>query len=1130
MSDLLSISSTAVMAYPRALGTVSNNIANVGTEGYSRQDVNLNANTPSKQGNVYIGNGVRFVGIQRQVDDFVQLNLRNSQSELATQEPMVSYANRVVDIMGGEQTGLITALNRFFDASRDLSGDPSSSIYRAAFLRESDSLTSSFRELSGQMQLIDDETREATESRLGELNTLVSQLALVNKQLGKNATQAKQPPELLDQRDRLLTQISQLSRITTKFESSGAVALSLGTSMQQGIVLDGQDARPVTAVFDPSSSGKVDLYIGQFSADPRSLSSLAGGELGGLLAFREQVLNPARNALDDLAKTLVTEVNQVHNDSMDAYGNAGEDLFGFNADEPFASAGMRLLISDTLKVAAAAQFRVAEDSNNPTNALATLSYGPITQQNPSDIAAVLTPNGTFESGTPFSVSASQPFKVLTAISQGTQDAVVYLDQLNANQEIQVLTREGVHVAGKALSDDQESMILRSQYGFQTGSNYDVQYLNQLGDRAYKQSDVFIGVKAAPTLSQVFNDAGGAMDGTPVAAKLTSAAIGGNLTGAVIPAGALQLNGVALGELRSKTGVLQANEIATWINTAMPNEITPISGNRAIVSQAKLQLDTAFRFEGLHGDVVTIAPPVDAQTGVVGFSNAQALADAINDRTAVHLVTAEVNSDGALVLNQVASAAWMSAMPGMVARAFNEIVTPAGQINLTAGLTLKGHSGTQVGFAGPFESLADLVSTINAQRLTTKVQASVSPEGNFVLVNLPGYEGESIAVGNLPSQSRNTLGIPNADSPVVFGGRYEITRTLAEVSRAFNEIMTPAGQINLTAGLTLKGPSGTQVGFTGPFESLADLVTTINAQRLTTKVQANVSSEGNLVLVNLLGYEGESIAVGNLPSQSGNTLGIPDADSPVVFNGRYEVTGTLTDPNAYEIRIGFGPDGNAADLQRIGLRAGVYVAEEATDDYLVMVTGEGRFSASATYQASTIDPTARLRETPFQITFTDDTHYTITDQLTGSVVANRDFDPTVSPAEITYRGVTLTFSGPPSTGDKVTVDGNQDGVGDNKGILRMVELEGAKVMPGGRTLTESYIDEVSAVGNMAQRALVAKDALAVVFDQAKEARDAVSGVSLDEEAASLIRFQQAYQASAKVMQTASTLFDAILRVN
>ena len=71
--------------------------------------------------------------------------------------------------------------------------------------------------------------------------------------------------------------------------------------------------------------------------------------------------------------------------------------------------------------------------------------------------------------------------------------------------------------------------------------------------------------------------------------------------------------------------------------------------------------------------------------------------------------------------------------------------------------------------------------------------------------------------------------------------------------------------------------------------------------------------------------------------------------------------------------------------------------------------------------------------------------------------------------------------------------------------------------------------MSSVGNIAQRALVAKDALTVVYDQALEARDTISGVSLDEEAASLIRYQQAYQASAKVMQTASTLFDAILRV-
>ncbi len=90
MSDMLSISSTAVMAYQRALGTVSNNIANVGTEGYSRQDITLSANTPSKQGTVYIGNGVLFDGVKRQVDDFIESNLRTSQSEMDAKETLLS--------------------------------------------------------------------------------------------------------------------------------------------------------------------------------------------------------------------------------------------------------------------------------------------------------------------------------------------------------------------------------------------------------------------------------------------------------------------------------------------------------------------------------------------------------------------------------------------------------------------------------------------------------------------------------------------------------------------------------------------------------------------------------------------------------------------------------------------------------------------------------------------------------------------------------------------------------------------------------------------------------------------------------------------------------------------------------
>jgi len=82
---------------------------------------------------------------------------------------------------------------------------------------------------------------------------------------------------------------------------------------------------------------------------------------------------------------------------------------------------------------------------------------------------------------------------------------------------------------------------------------------------------------------------------------------------------------------------------------------------------------------------------------------------------------------------------------------------------------------------------------------------------------------------------------------------------------------------------------------------------------------------------------------------------------------------------------------------------------------------------------------------------------------------------------------------------------------------------------GKTLANSYIDQINNVGNLAQQATITQQALTVVNDQAVAARDKVSGVNLDEEAASLIRFQQAYQASAKALQISGNLFDAIVQI-
>ena len=114
MSDMLGISSSAVAAYQRALGTVSNNIANVSTEGYSRQTSTLTQSAPSKQANMYLGTGVLFTAVKRSFDTFAESNLRNSNTDLATQEPLVNYTQRVMDIMGDKYVGYFLKTDKRF--------------------------------------------------------------------------------------------------------------------------------------------------------------------------------------------------------------------------------------------------------------------------------------------------------------------------------------------------------------------------------------------------------------------------------------------------------------------------------------------------------------------------------------------------------------------------------------------------------------------------------------------------------------------------------------------------------------------------------------------------------------------------------------------------------------------------------------------------------------------------------------------------------------------------------------------------------------------------------------------------------------------------------------------------------
>lgn len=638
MSDILSLGASGVQAYQRALVTVSNNIANVATEGYSRQEIGLDANASTKRANDYFGTGVTTTNIQRQYDAFVESNLRRSISDLEGQGPLVQYTNRVIDLMADETVGLSAAMTSFFNASRDLAAQPASLITRNLFLRGSEGVASGFRLLMSQLGLIDDETKQGLESASQSVNTLAGQIALVNRQLGKNALLERQPSELLDQRDRLLRKLSELVQISTRFSENGEVMVSLTDNFEQGVVVE-RDTSQFLSLAVNEATGRVEMIVNPNSQTKRqNLGSLVGGQIGSYLAFREQVLQPTRAKLNELASAFLTEVNAVHRDGIDLLGRPGEDLFGTLSGISEIAQAITLRITDAEKVAAASPFRVVAEPLNVGRSLSSVTY------TPQDIAGA----PLLQTVLPFSnshpdysyehiVGGRSPFPIAT-IPQGTANTVIYMDP-DGDQQLNILTRDGRHLLGQALTPEQYTLAFESGGGLLAGAQYSSAYLNQTDpELSYLGMSYFLGARAQPITRPVYDAPSGLpYDQEILPAILQSDRIDPALFGEGLAAGALTLNGVEIPEQTSIQGLVDwINENASNIGDIKARLVNDVRiGNNQIIFGATRTLT-------LNGEVV-----LPAGNSVSSISE---LATQINTKTADTGVVATISDAGELVLS------------------------------------------------------------------------------------------------------------------------------------------------------------------------------------------------------------------------------------------------------------------------------------------------------------------------------------------------------------------------------------------------------------------------------------------------------------------------------------------------
>lgn len=325
MPDILRTSTSALVAFQRALAVTGNNVANANTEGYSRQRAELSARLPEEQAYGFVGRGVDVTTVRRIYDEFAAATLRSSNAQLGQLAVYSDFANRVDNVTGDTNAGLSSSLQAFFNAWQVVANDPASITNRQLLLGQAQALADRFAQLSSRLAAVGDEVTAQLSSSIDEINGLASSIATLNGQIVTAQASTGQPPnDLLDARDRLVLELGKRVDVQTTTERDGALNVFIGSG--QALVLRAK-AFTLQTVPNPFDASRVDVsYVVNGTPQPIT-SQLTGGRVGGLLNVQSGLVDPARNALGRIAIGLADLVNDQQAIGFDLRGTFGQPLF-----------------------------------------------------------------------------------------------------------------------------------------------------------------------------------------------------------------------------------------------------------------------------------------------------------------------------------------------------------------------------------------------------------------------------------------------------------------------------------------------------------------------------------------------------------------------------------------------------------------------------------------------------------------------------------------------------------------------------------------------------------------------------------------------------------------------------------
>ena len=336
----------------RGLATVGHNIANVDTPGYSRQRVDQVARVPQFTGAGYVGQGAQIAGVERVYDSFVNSQIRTSQATASRLDTLHDLSSGVDRLLGDPSGSLAPAMQEFFGAVQDATVDPSSIAARQALLSGAEGLVERMIALDQRLETQTRTLEQRMESVIGEVNVIAANVAEMNQRIVEAEGRAGGKPanDLRDQRDELIRQLAERIDIQATEQRNGIVNVSVAKGQ---LLVAGSTAGTLSltdGAYDPSRRD-----VGLTAAGNTVIISeqIAGGELGGMLQFRGQVLEPARNAVGRIAVGITEDVNTLHRLGQDLEDQPGGDLFrplAASAASVFSHSGNTSATPATLEV------------------------------------------------------------------------------------------------------------------------------------------------------------------------------------------------------------------------------------------------------------------------------------------------------------------------------------------------------------------------------------------------------------------------------------------------------------------------------------------------------------------------------------------------------------------------------------------------------------------------------------------------------------------------------------------------------------------------------------------------------------------------------------------------------------